>query len=84
MVEKMGKGNHNGWRDEKRCPFEHIKLCKVPILVRCFEVAVTLVSIHASTLSKAFERRQRDELMCYHSLGIGHSSASLQYQPHSI
>jgi hypothetical protein len=50
MVEKMGKGNHNGWRDEKRCPFEHIKLCKVPILVRCFEVAVTLVSIHASTL----------------------------------
>jgi hypothetical protein len=50
MLEKMGKGNDNGWRGEKRRPFEHINLCKVPLLVRCFEVAVTLVSIHASTL----------------------------------
>lgn len=23
------------WRDEKRSPFKHIKLCKVPILIRC-------------------------------------------------
>lgn len=26
---------HSCWWDEERCPFEHIELCKVPIIIRC-------------------------------------------------